>query len=345
MKIFSLGKTVLCKYLAVLTVLSLLILPACLGGAGGDGNVTYPSSSVFPPPGSAGNTPALGVNASLQGARPFPDDNPWNTPIDSDPVDPDSDLLIDAIGRTATLHPDFGADWNGGPFGIPYVVVSGLTPKVPVSFQYEEESDAGPYPIPPGAQIEGGATSQGDRHILVIERDNWKLYELFASYPSGTGYSAGSGAIFDLSSNALRPAGWTSADAAGLPIFPGLVRYDEVMEGNVIRHALRFTAGRTRRAYVYPARHYASASTDTSLPPMGMRVRLKAGFDISGFPPGARVVLQALKTYGMILADNGGNWFLSGAPDSRWNDNELNTLKRLTGNEFEVVKMGPLTTQ
>jgi hypothetical protein len=171
------------------------------------------------------------------------------------------------------------------------------------------------------------------------------LYELFAAYPSASGYSAGSGAIFDLSSNGLRPAGWTSADAAGLPIFPGLVRYDEVMEGKVIRHALRFTAARTRRAYVYPARHFASASTDPSLPPMGMRVRLKAGIDISGFPPGARVVLQALKTYGMILADNGGNWFLSGAPDSRWNDDEMNALKRLTGNEFEVVKMGPLTSR
>jgi len=322
--------------LSGLVLAALFLLQGCTG-AGDSGT---PS-----PQGSAGNTSALGVNASLQGARPFPDDNPWNTPIDSDPLDPDSDILIDGIGRTATLHPDFGADWNGGPFGIPYIVVSGDTPKVPVSFQYADESDPGPYPIPPGAPIEGGATSQGDRHILVVDRDNRKLCELFAAYPSGTGYSAGSGAIFDLSSNALRPAGWTSADAAGLPIFPGLVRYDEVMEGKVIRHALRFTAARTRRAYVYPARHYASASTDPSLPPMGMRVRLKAGIDISGFPPGARVVLQALKTYGMILADNGGNWFLSGAPDSRWNDDVLNTLKRLTGNEFEVVKMGPLTTQ
>ena len=302
-------------------------------------------SDILATQGSAGGTPALGVNASLQGARPFPDDNPWNTPIDSDPVDPDSDLLIDSIGRTASFHPDFGALWNGGPFGIPYVVVSGDTPKVPVSFQYADESDAGPYPIPPGAPIEGGATSQGDRHILVVDHDNWKLYELFAAYPSGAGYSAGSGAIFDLSSNTLRPTGWTSADAAGLPIFPGLVRYDEVMEGKVIGHALRFTAARTRRAYVHPARHFASASTDPSLPPMGMRVRLKAGVDISGFPSGARVVLQALKTYGMILADNGGNWFLSGAPDSRWNDDELNTLKGLTGNDFEVVKMGPLITQ
>jgi hypothetical protein len=344
MKALSHGNTLLYRYFTVLMVFSLFILPACGGGGHEDRNVTVPRGSVIPPQ-DGGISPALGVNASLQGARPFPDDNPWNKPIDSDPVDPDSDLLIDSIGRTASLHPDFGADWNGGPFGIPYVVVSGDTPKVSVSFQYADESDAGPYPIPPGAPIEGGATSQGDRHILVVDRDNWKLYELFAAYPSGAGYSAGSGAIFDLSSNSLRPAGWTSADAAGLPIFPGLVRYDEVMEGKAIRHALRFTAARTRRAYVYPARHFASASTDPSLPPMGMRVRLKAGVDISGFPSGARVVLQALKTYGMILADNGGNWFLSGAPDSRWNDDELNTLKGLNGNDFEVVKMGPLITQ
>jgi len=295
--------------------------------------------------GSGGGTTGLGANASLQGMRPFPDDNPWNTPIDQEPVDPDSDLFIDSIGRTAQLHPDFGANWNGGPFGIPYIVVSGDTPAVPVSFQYSDESDPGPYPIPPGAPIEGGPASQGDRHILVIDRDHWRLYELFAAYPSGSGYSAGSGAIFDLGSNALRPAGWTSADAAGLPIFPGLARYDEAVEQKVIRHALRFTASRTRRAYVHPARHFASASTDPSLPPMGMRVRLKEGFDVSGFPPSARVVLQALKTYGMFLADNGGNWFLSGAPDSRWNDDELNTLKRLKGDDFEVVRMGPLTTQ
>jgi hypothetical protein len=281
----------------------------------------------------------------LRGARPFPDDNPSNTPVDHEPVDPDSDAIIDSIGRAARFHPDFGADWNGGPFGIPYIVVSGNTPGVPVSFQYSDESDPGPYPIPPGAPIEGGADSQGDRHILVIDRDNWVLYELFAAYPSGQGFSAGSGAVFDLGSNALRPAGWTSADAAGLPIFPGLVRYDEVVERKAIRHALRFTAARTRRAYVFPARHFASSDTDPALPPMGMRVRLKAGFDISGFPPSARVILEALKIYGMILADNGGSWYVSGAPDPRWNDQELNTLKTLTGNDFEVVRMGPLATQ
>jgi hypothetical protein len=214
-----------------------------------------------------------------------------------------------------------------------------------VTFLYADESDPGPYPIPPDAPVEGGAASQGDRHILVIDRDHWKSYELFSAYPSGPGYSAGSGAVFDLGSNAVRPAGWTSADAAGLPIFPGLARYDEAVEQGSIRHALRFTASRTRRAYVFPARHFASSGTDPSLPPMGMRVRLKAGFDASGFPPSARAILQALKTYGMFLADNGGNWYISGAPDSRWDDAELNTLKRLTGNDFEVVRMGPVTTQ
>lgn len=332
---------------SVLPVAALCVfLAACGGGSGSAPAPSTPSAPSAPtgPPSPAG-TPDLGVNASLNGARPFPDDNPWNTPIDQEPVDPDSDAIIDRIGRTARFHPDFGANWNGGPFGIPYIVVAGATPGVPVSFQYADESDPGPYPVPAGAPIEGGAASQGDRHILVIDRDNWKLYELFAAYPSGVGYTAGSGAVFDLSSNALRPAGWTSADAAGLPIFPGLVRYDEVAEQGIIRHALRFTASRTRRAYVHPARHFASSYTDADLPPMGMRVRLKAGFDLSGFPPSCRVILQALKTYGMILADNGGSWYVSGAPDPRWDDEELNALKTLTGNDFEVVRMGAVTTQ
>jgi hypothetical protein len=255
-----------------------------------------------------------------------------------------SDLLIESIGADSALHPDFGADFNGGPFGIPYIVVAGSTIPAPVTFEYADESDPGPYPIPPDAPIEGGASSSGDRHVLVIDRDNWLLYELFSAYPDGEGWRAGSGAIFDLASNALRPAGWTSADAAGLPIFPGLVRFDEVVEREEIRHAVRFTARRTRRGYIAPARHFASSDTSSTRPPMGMRVRLRAGVDISGYPSSARVVLQALKTYGMILADNGGNWFISGAPDPRWDDAELNTLKRLRGRDFEVVTMGPVTT-
>jgi hypothetical protein len=286
--------------------------------------------------------PELGPNASLGGRRPFPDDNPWNQPIDQAPIDPNSDALIASIGLTKGLHPDFGANYNGGPFGIPYIVVDSTTPAVRVSFTYAGESDSGPYPIPPDAPIEGGAASRGDRHVLVLDRDHWRLSELFAAYPlilSGA-WTAGSGAVFDLGSNALRPAGWTSADAAGLPIFPGLVRYDEVVERGVIRHALRFTVAATRRAYVFPARHWASVDTNSLLPPMGMRVRLKQSFDISGFPTSARVILQALKTYGMMVADNGGDWFISGAPDARWNDAELNTLKQVQGHNFEVVRMG-----
>jgi hypothetical protein len=243
------------------------------------------------------------------------------------------------------LHPDFGTVYNGAPSGIPYVVVAGTQPKVPIRFEYPGESDPGPYPVPPDAPIEGGPQSKGDRHVLVVDRDNGKLYELFSSYPEGGGWRAGSGAIFDLNSNRMRPAGWTSADAAGLPILPGLARYDEACIHKAIRHALRFTIVHSRRAYVYPATHFASSKTDPNLPPMGMRVRLRADYDISNFPQSARVILTALKKYGMIVADNGGDWFVSGAPDSRWNDDELETLKRVKGKDFEVVKMGTLVTK
>lgn len=292
------------------------------------------------------DTTGLGINASFDGRRPFPNDNPWNTPIDSRPVDPNSAALIASIGLTTGLHPDFGANYGGGPFGIPYIVVSGSTSKVPVAFDYADESDPGPYPIPAGAPIEGGSASSGDRHVLVIDKDAWKLYELYAAYPDGHGgWTAGSGAVFDLNSNAVRPAGWTSADAAGLPVFPGLVRYDEVVGQGAILHALRFTVVRSRHGYIAPARHYASSDTSSNRPPMGMRVRLKASFDISTFPPTARVILQALKTYGMIVADNGSDWYISGAPDSRWSDDELNALKSVQGSNFEVVQMGSVVTQ
>ena len=290
--------------------------------------------------------PALGIDANLNGRQVFPADNAWNQDISAMPVDPNSATLISSIGLNVGLHPDFGTVWNGAPSGIPYVVVSGSQPGVPVSFEYPGESDPGPYPIPPNAPIEGGPTSKGDRHVLVIDRDHWKLYETWSSYPldGGKSWKTGSGAIFDLNSYKLRPAGWTSADAAGLPIFPGLVRYDEVMGQRAIKHAIRFTCVHSRRAYVYPARHFASRSTSPDLPPMGMRVRLKASFNVAGFPPEAQVILNALKKYGMILADNGSNWFISGAPDPRWNDDNLNTLKRVRGSDFEVVKMGPMTT-
>jgi len=227
------------------------------------------------------------------------------------------------------------------------MVVSGTQGKVPVSFYYSAQSDPGPYPVPPNAPVEGGSDGDGDRHVLVIDRDNWKLYELFDARPvnGGASWTAGSGAIFDLSSNALRPAGWTSADAAGLPIFPGLVRYDEVVERAEIRHALRFTCPVTRRAYVHPARHFASSRTDANLPPMGMRVRLRANFDVSGFPPNVRVILNAMKRYGMFLADNGSGWYVSGAPDPRWSDDELATLRSVRSTDFEVIRLGPVVTE
>jgi hypothetical protein len=287
----------------------------------------------------------LGVGASLGGRQVFPANNPWNTDVSKLVVDPHSDALLGSIGLDKGLHPDFGTVYEGAPNGIPYVVVSGKQAKVPVQFDYKDESDPGPYPIPPDAPIEGGPKSRGDRHIIVIDRDNWRLYELFAARLEADGWHAGSGAIFNLNSNELRPAGWTSADAAGLPIFPGLVRYDEVVGRKAIRHALRFTCKRTRRAYVRPARHFASQRKDANLPPMGMRVRLKASFDIAKFSPEAQVILRGLKQYGMFLADNGGDWFISGAPDKRWNDRHLRELKQVKGRDFEVVRLGRIVTQ
>jgi hypothetical protein len=267
----------------------------------------------------------------------FPADNAWNTRVDTLPLDPRSADYIAAMNPSRGLHPDFGTVWQGAPIGIPYVVVPGDQPRVPVSFVYADESDPGPYPVPPDAPIEGGASSTGDRHVLVLDADDQVLYELFDARRDGAGWWAGSGAVFDLTSNALRPGGWTSADAAGLPILPGLARYDEAVTEGVIDHALRFTVARTQRAYVYPATHYASSLTDTSLPPMGLRVRLRADFDLSGLPPQARAVVQALKTYGMMVADNGSDWYVSGAPDARWDDDDLHSLSAVKGSDFEVV--------
>jgi hypothetical protein len=273
----------------------------------------------------------------------FPATSAWNQRVDGLPVAPDSAQLIASIGLDAGVHADFGSGlWDGGPIGIPFDVVTARTPRSLVSFQYANESNRVRYPIPPRVHIEGGRRSTGDRHAILLDRDACRLYELYALYPrAGGGWRAGSGAVWNLRSNALRPAGWTSADAAGLPIFPGLARYDEVARG-AIDHALRFTAPRTRRAYVYPARHFASDSTDPALPPMGLRVRLKASFDVSGFPPQARVVLEALKRYGLILADNGSPWYVSGAPDRRWSNDQLHTLGRVTGADFEVVDTSSL---
>ncbi len=275
----------------------------------------------------------------MSGRRPFPADNPWNTDISASPVDPNSATLIASCGNTH-LHPDFGTVYNGAPNGIPYVTVHSSQAKVPVSFDYADESDAGPYPIPPIAPIEGGSSSTGDRHVLVVDVDAWKLYELYDAHPlnGGTSWHAGSGAVFDLNSNALRPAGWTSADAAGLPIFPGLVRYDEAAQAHAINHALRFTCPRTRQAYVSPARHFASSDTSSALPAMGMRVRLKASFDTSTYSPTVRTILRSMMRYGMFVADNGSGWYVSGAPDSRWSDDDLSTLAKVPSTAFEVVR-------
>jgi hypothetical protein len=263
----------------------------------------------------------------------FPADNPWNRDVSRDPVDPRSDAYIVAMnGGTRFLHPDFGSDPT---YGIPWTTVPGSQPRVPMSFLYDDESDPGPYPFPPDAPVEAG----GDRHVLVLDRDGCRLYETFDSQYVGPGWRCGSGAVFDLRSNALRPDGWTSADAAGLPILPGLVRRDEVLSGP-IRHALRFTVQRTQRAYVHPATHFASSRTDPDLPPMGLRVRLKASYDLARFHGASRVILDGLKRYGMFVADNGGDWFITGETNTAWDDDDLDQLKTVHASSFEVVQLG-----
>ncbi len=280
---------------------------------------------------------------AMDGCPILPSNNIWNTAIDQLPVDPNSFSYINTIGASTGLHPDFGSGtWDGGPIGIPYNVVPGTQPKVDIIFDYSDESDPGPYPIPPDPQIEGGPDSTGDRHILVLDKDRCILYETWSTYPHSDGtWQAGSGAVFDLRSNALRPSGWTSSDAAGLPVLPGLVRYDEVASGE-IHHAIRFTVPRTRKAYVWPARHYASSLTALNYPPMGQRFRLKTDFDIGRFSAPVQVILRALKTYGMILADNGSAWYISGAPDPRWNNDVLRELKLVKGSDFEAVDVSSL---
>jgi hypothetical protein len=286
--------------------------------------------------------PALGANAPLNGWLPMSAESEWNRPIDAEPVDPNSTALLKSIRHTkgqvdghAWLHPDFGPDG-----GIPYAVVDNPA-AVSVSFQYADESDQGPYAVPLDSPIESG----GDRHVLVVDRGRNKLFELFAAQVEGKGWRAGSGAIFDLAGDdQQRPDGWTSADAAGLPIFPGLVKFDEVASGE-IKHALRFTAPTTRKAYVFPAIHYASRQTAADLPPMGMRIRLKKSFDTGPFSPAARTILKCLQTYGAILADNGAPFFISGAPHPKWDNEELAQIKRvrdkLLFDSLEVVRIDP----
>jgi hypothetical protein len=333
---------------------SLVVMGLSVIASSSDATQTLVPSAPAPTPvtrprtvSSNARQPDLGPGASLHGKQLFPPDNPWNQDISNAPVDPNSARIIAAIGSDAQLHPDFGTVYHGAPNGIPYIVVAGSQPMVPINLtSFASESDRGPYPVPRNAPIEGGANSNGDRHVLVVDRDNWKLYEMFSAFPNSDGsWRAASGAIFDLKSNALRPEGWTSSDAAGLPIFPGLVRYDEVFDQREIKHALRFTVKKSRRAYVYPARHYASSDTDPSLPPMGMRVRLKASFDMSQFSAANRVILRALQKYGMFVADNGPSWFLSGAPDMRWSDDDLSILKIVKGHDFEVVRMDRIITK
>jgi hypothetical protein len=321
-----------CAGLALLVCVVWTFVPAPAPVAAGDGQETLylPLVSVSGP--------------SIAGCPLFPPNNIWTARVDDLPLDPRSAAYVSSIGSATGLHPDFGTVWNGAPIGIPYNIVTGSQPKVGVTFTYAGESDPGPYPIPANPLIEGGPSSSGDRHILIVDQTHCLLYELFSAYPpsGSTGWRAGSGAIWDLRSHALRPDGWTSADAAGLPILPGLVRYEEVQAG-AIQHAIRFTASRTRGSYVWPARHEASSITDLNVPPMGQRFRLKASFDLSGFAPEVQVILRAMQQYGIILADNGANWFIGGSPDPRWNDDILvNQLRLVKGSDFEAVDVSGL---
>jgi hypothetical protein len=328
----------------LLTILAIGLLAACVT-APGDTSLIEASATATMPPSTA--APALqGTGPQIGGCPLLPANNIWNTPIDQLPLDPNSNAYVNTIGAEDPVHPDFGSgEWppgSGSPIGIPYALVDGDQPGVEVSFDYDDESDPGPYPIPADPPIEGGPDSDGDRHILLVDEDNCVLYELYYAWPQGNGsWEAGSGAIFDLNSNALRPDGWTSADAAGLPILPGLVRYDEVAAGS-IDHTIRFTAPQTRRDYVWPARHYASDLTGSQYPPLGQRFRLRASFDISGYDPEVQVIMQAMKTYGIILADNGSSWFISGAPDERWDNDMLRQLRDIEGADFEAVDVSSL---
>jgi len=290
-----------------------------------------------------------GADPGPQACRVFPEDNPWNTDISGYPVHPNSGTYIASIGTGEGLHPDFGTEWMGAPNGIPYDRVEPDVPKFEVIFEHAPESDPGPYPIPENPSIEGGPDGDGDRHMLMLDETDCMLYELFYAWPPGQGpnpsqdtWYAGSGAIFDLASNDLRPDTYTSADAAGLPIFPGLVRYEEAVEQGEIRHALRFTVSQTQRGFIHPATHFASSDTNPDLPPMGLRLRLKADYDVSGFSPEVQVILQALKKYGMFVADNGSDWFISGAPHPSWNDDHLHELTQVPGSAFEAVDTGPI---
>jgi len=288
---------------------------------------------------------SLSAQAPTEGSCPvFPADNIWNTPVDTLPVSPNSAIWVNTIGPTLPLHPDFASGYSLT-IGIPFIDVKGNQTKYPATFQYQDQSDPGPYAIPLTAPIEGGPNGTGDRHVISVDTQNCILYEIFSAYPvsSPASWTGGSGAIFNLLSDALRPNGWTSTDAAGLPIFSGLIRYDEILTGQ-IRHAIRFTAPQTQDAWVWPARHEASSLDSPQYPPMGARFRLRAGFDISGFSAINQIILKALKKYGIMLADNGSSWYVTGAADSRWNNSDLHFLTTISGSDFEAVDVSPLMT-
>jgi len=329
----------------------ILLLPLLIAGCSvGEGSN---ASSGGTGPGSGGSNSSacsaisLGQGGSLNGFLPFPADNTWNQDISASAVDPNSAAIINFIGPSIGLHPDFGSGlYNGSDMGIPYVVVGSSQAPVNINFTaYGDESDPGPMPVPANAPIEGDPNpGNGDRHVLVLDNANCWLYELYSSYPNADGsWNAGSAAVWDLLADEQRPWTWTSADAAGLPIFAGLARYDEVASGQ-IRHALRFTLAQSRAAFVPPASHWASNTSNASAAPMGMRLRLKASYDISGFSANNQVILTALKKYGMIMADNGSSMYISGAPDSRWDNNDLHNLGQVTASAFEVVQMNPIYT-
>ncbi len=304
--------------LAVFCCLPWAVAPAASGGSGGGATVVMYRGRPLP-------------------IQVFPRDNPWNRDISALPVHPRSAAYIASIGLNRRLHPDFSAGWGKGePYGIPYNVVGRGQKPVPVGLRNAAESDPGPYPVPPDAAVEKG----GDAHLLVLDYDRRRLYEFYGAARGPAGWRAGSAAVFDLLSNRLRPAYWTSADAAGLPVFAGLARHEELAALGEIPHALRFTAMHTQRAFIPPATHFASASRSPDLPPMGLRVRLRGDFNTAGFPPQARVILNCLKKYGMLLADNGGDWYLTGAPSAGWDDKDINTLKRVKGRDFEAVYTG-----
>ena len=289
---------------------------------------------------------STGQLSSLNGFRPFATDSPWNTDISQSAVDANSTAIINYIGSTTGLHADFGSGlYNGSNMGIPYVIVDGTQAGVNITAQYSDESDPGPMPIPASAPIEGYPNpGNGDRHVLVLDSANCFLYELYSSYPNADGsWSTGSAAVWDLLSNEQRPWTWTSADAAGLPIFPGLIRYDEVAAGQ-IQHAIRFTLQNSRAAFVPPASHLAATTSNANAAPMGMRMRLKASFDVSGYSAANQVILNAMKKYGIIMADNGSSMYISGAPDSRWDNSDLHNLGNVTAGNFEVVQMSPIYT-